>query len=91
MFSLTNKDNQPLKMKIDPNQHEYAILCHSEFGPSFGDDINIADNANTTMDSYSDLGHYFKHPQYEKGTNEAKTFLAGSHEFQLDEIEVYEK
>jgi hypothetical protein len=32
-----------------------------------------------------------KHPQYEEETSEAETFLAGSHEFQLDEIEVYEK
>ncbi len=27
LFSLTNKDNQPLKMKIDSNGHHRAILC----------------------------------------------------------------
>ena len=43
------------------------------------------------MKSYSDLGYSYKHPQYEDGTNEASTFLAGSHKFQLDEIEVYQK
>ena len=34
-----------------------------------------------------------KHPQYAQGTDEAKTFLAGSSKFQLDEneIEIYEK
>jgi hypothetical protein len=37
------------------------------------------------------LGFPYKHPQYAEGTNEAKTFLAGSHSFQLDEIEVYQK
>jgi hypothetical protein len=31
IFSLTNKDNKPVKMKIiDPNKHHRAITCHSE-------------------------------------------------------------
>jgi hypothetical protein len=38
LFSLTNKDNQPLKMKINPNKHHGAIYCHSSCGPTFGDD-----------------------------------------------------
>jgi len=94
-FSFTNKGNKPLKMKIDPNSHKYAIRCSPEYGPTFGGifthDIFISNNANTTMDSYSNLGDYFKHPQYALGTNEAKAFLAGSYTFQLDEIEVYQK
>jgi hypothetical protein len=36
VFSLTNKDNTPLKMKIDPNRQKFAIGCHSGYGPSFG-------------------------------------------------------
>jgi hypothetical protein len=91
LFSLINKDNQPVRMKVDPKKHQYAICCHSSCGPVFGHDIRIANNANTSMDSYSDLGDCYKHPQYAKGTNEAKTFLAGSYQFKLDEIEVYEK
>jgi hypothetical protein len=91
IFSLTNKDNQPVKMKIGPNQHKYAIWCNSECGPSFGVDIIIANNADTTTNSYSDLGFTCKHPQYAFGTNEAQSFSAGSYEFQLDEIEVYQK
>jgi hypothetical protein len=78
-------------MKIDPNEHEYAIVCYSEYGPTFGDDICIVNNAHTRKDSYSNLDHTYKHPQYEYGTDEAESFLAGSHEFQLDEIEVYQK
>jgi hypothetical protein len=79
IFSLTNKENRPLKMKIDPNYHKYAIYSHSLYGPRFGmgDDIFIANNANTTMDSCSDLGCYYPHPQYAQGTNEAQSFLAG--------------
>jgi hypothetical protein len=92
IFSLTNKDNTPLKMKVDPDEHESAICCHSRYGPIFGGyDIIIYNNANTTMDGYSNLGYSYKHPQYARGTNEAKTFLAGSTHFHLDEIEVYQK
>jgi hypothetical protein len=91
IFSLTNKDNKPIKIKIDPNRHKHAILCHSGLGPSFNDDICIVNNANTTMDSYSDLGCSYRHPQYAWRTYEAKTFLSGSFKFQLDEIEIYQK
>ncbi len=87
IFSLT----KPLKMKVDPNHTDMAIYCDSEFGPVFGDGICIANNANTTMYSRSDLGWTYKHPVYDYFTYEAQSFLAGSIEFQLDEIEVYEK
>jgi hypothetical protein len=54
--------------------------------------ICIANNANITMDACSNLGHIFNQPpQYLVYTDEARTFLAGSNPFQLDEIEVYEK
>ncbi len=94
IFSLTNKDNKPLKMKVKSSQHQYAIYCDPEYGPTFGfgHDICIANNANTTMNCCSYLGDCsYRHPQYERGTNEALTFLAGSRNFQYDEIEVYQK
>jgi hypothetical protein len=79
-------------MNIDSNRYQNAIRCNLSYGPIFGGcEITIANNPNTTMDSYSFLGSSYKHPQYAKGTNEAKTFMAGSYKFQLDEIEVYEK
>jgi hypothetical protein len=40
-FSLSNKDNKPVKIKIDPNEHQSAICCHSGGGPTFGCDIQI--------------------------------------------------
>jgi hypothetical protein len=91
LFSLTNKDNKPVKMKIDLTHYNFAIRCNSSYGPAFAGDIHIADNADTKSGSYSNLGKSYIHPQYAYGTIEAKTFLAGSYEFQLDEIEVYEK
>ena len=96
LFSLTNKDNKPCKMRIDPMRNGTAIHCCSVYGPIFGGnndghDIFISSNANKTMYSYSNLGSTYKHPQYAFGTNEAQSFLAGSYNFLLSEIEVYQK
>ena len=80
-------------MRINSNRHNYAIGCDPDYGSTFGGghDICIANNANKTLDSYSNLGDSYMHPQYTYSSKEAKTFLAGSQKFQLDEIEVYEK
>ncbi len=79
-------------MNIDSNRYQYAIRCSLSYGPIFGGcEIAIANNANIAMDSYSNLGFTFINPQYAFGTNEAKSFLAGSHKFRLDEIEVNQK
>jgi hypothetical protein len=51
----------------------------------------IFNNANTTLDSHSYLGWAYIDPHYAYATNEAQSFLAGSHKFQLEEIEVYLK
>ena len=91
LFSLTNKDSKPLKMKIDPIHHQSAIYCGSGYGPTFGVDIRIFNNANTTIDSYSNLGCSYKHSHHAFGTNEVRSFLAGSYNFQLVEIEVFQK
>jgi hypothetical protein len=91
IFSLTNQENKPLKMR--PIKYENAVFAYSQYGPAFGKgfEILIANNSNKRMDSYSDFGHSYKHPQYAFGTKEAQTFLTGSYYFQLDEIEVYQK
>ena len=80
-------------MKINPNEHKYAIYCFQKYGPTFGvgHGVYISSNANKTNGSYSNLGSSYKHPQYAYGTNEAKSFLAGSVNFVLSEIEVYQK
>jgi hypothetical protein len=48
-------------MKIKPSRHDFAIYCGSIVGPSFGGffDIKIANNANTTMNSFSNLGSIY--------------------------------
>ena len=90
-FDESKSLEKPVKMKVDSNRHHNAIFCHSEWGPTFGDDIDIANNANTKMDSYFDLGDCYKYPQYEYGTDEARTFLAGSHNFQWMQLKSIKK
>jgi len=95
IFSLTNKDNKPCK--INTSDAEHSIGCWSRYGPIFGSgDIRLGTNLITNewdldTESYSDLGNTYEHSQYACGTNEAKSFLAGSYEFELSEIEVYER
>ena len=87
LFSLLNKDDKPLIMK--PQTHN--VICgHSNYGPIFGEcSIEISSNSNQNTKSNSNLGKCFAHPNYAHGSNEAKSFLAGSHKFQTVEIEVY--
>ena len=89
IFSLINKLNKPIKIKWTQN---HGICCNNANGPTFGAyDLNIADNANINTTSYSNLSHSYVHPFYANGSNEAKSFLAGSYNFQVSEIEVYTK
>jgi hypothetical protein len=90
IFSLINKLNKPIKMKWSQN---YGIYCSNYYGPTFGGgfDLNIADKSNSNTTSYSNLGNSYVHPDYAYGSNEAKSFLVGSYNFQVSEIEVYTK
>jgi hypothetical protein len=94
IFSLINKQNKPLKMKC--SKCESAIYCHNYYGhgPTFGGDLHdlhISDVSNTNKDSYSNLGASYSHPDYAYGSNEAKSFLAGSNKFQISDLEVFSK
>ncbi len=65
-------------------------------GPIFGgmegeSDLVIGDNSNLKLDGFSNFGHYYIHPDYAYNTVKACSFLAGSKEFQVSEIEVYTK
>jgi hypothetical protein len=44
---------------------------HQNYGPKFAYDLYIADKSNKNTTSYSNLGHYYTHPDY------AESFLAG--------------
>jgi hypothetical protein len=53
-------------------------------------DCCIYSDSNTNTFSNSNLGHSYQHPDYQKGSNKAKSFLAGSYKFLTSEIEVYQ-
>jgi hypothetical protein len=133
IFSLENKENNPLKISIK-NQNK-AIYCNPKFGPTFGyeainrnyffynnydrvahydmiverelihtvatttkksqykleresysfnNDLSISDQSNLKTDSFSSLNTSFSYDLN-------KHILAGSENFQVDEIEVYKK
>ena len=91
LFSLVNKDNQPIKLKC--NRNGFAIFCNHYYSATFGGcshDLCIAGKANVNQTSYSNLGHIYLHPKYAYGSAEAKSFLAGSFKFQISEIEVFQ-
>jgi len=90
IFSFINKLNEPIKIKQNQNN---GIYCGSNYGPTFGagHDLHIADKSNINTASYSNLGNSYTHPNYIFGSNEARSFLAGSFNFQVSEIEVYTK
>lgn len=88
IFSLVNKDNNPLVMKCINSKN--AISCRRRRGPVFGSsDISIFDRSNTNIKSVTNLGWNYKHPQYARSSLEAKGFLAGSEQFSTIEIEVF--
>jgi hypothetical protein len=93
LFGLVNQENNPIKMKIKSGGQN-AIYCHSGYGPTFGNghDFYIASNSNLNQTSYSNLGvSYQQHPTHACGTTQAQSFLAGSYNFQVSEIEVFSK
>ena len=99
IISLINKENRPFKaMIICLRGNHYALYCDSSNGPSFGSnrynncvEISIASNSNANQCSSSDIGFTFIHQDYPAGSEKAKTILAGSHNFQTIEIEVFTK
>ena len=92
MFSLRNEDDAPLKLR--KFLFDSSIYCSSSCGPAFGNasglDLKLADRADSNESSYSDLGFSFSHPKYKNGSYRARGFLAGSHNFRVADIEVFQ-
>ena len=63
-----------------------AIYRWSGFGPVFGDDISIADNANSNNRSYAGLVWAYPAPA---AVQDKYTILAGTKHFSPDEVEVF--
>ena len=65
---------------------EEAIYRGSWYGPVFGYDIYIANNANSDSNSRARLGGYYPAPAAVQDPN---TILAGTERFSPDEVEVF--
>ncbi|CDW73093.1 tldc domain-containing protein [Stylonychia lemnae] len=75
-------------------QHFDSAVCHkSERLMLFGQgcDIRIYDNCNNNSKSYCNLGYTYMPPYgFKKGDQQCQNYLAGSYEFKVVEIEVYQ-
>uniref|UniRef100_A0A1A9WRK8 TLDc domain-containing protein n=1 Tax=Glossina brevipalpis TaxID=37001 RepID=A0A1A9WRK8_9MUSC len=84
LFTISNKISET-PLKFDVVKKPYAICYHPDCGPIFGAgaDLLIANNCNTTKDSYSNLPHSYDGPgaSYES--------LFGDYNFTITDYEVY--
>ncbi|KAJ5069651.1 pep-cterm sorting domain-containing protein [Anaeramoeba ignava] len=90
IFSLRNDkgDRKPEKFTIKQGEEKYAIFYYLNYGPTFGTDIFVDSDLKS---GYSDFGYSYNLPdRITYGTNEAKSYLAGSYdEWVVDELETY--
>ena len=98
IFSLENKNNTSLLIRPSSYNNRYTYQSYhdtydgldtlSSFGSS---DLRVCSNADILLCSSSNLGQSYSFNQNKYGSNSAQTFLAGSYNFYLNEIEVYQK
>lgn len=90
IFSVVNEKCEPFL--IPCLESADAIYCSENYGPCFGwCDIKIADKANLNTVSFSNLGFTYEHKNFSFHSLDARTILAGSKRFQVEDIEVFKK
>ena len=90
IYSLVNYENRPLLFEYSSKDLETSIGQKSDYGPIFGYDLVISNSSNTNTNSKSNLGTTYNHPEYPLGSFRTQTILAGAHNFQVQEIEVFQ-
>lgn len=103
IFSLINKENKPFKANCSKNKEKSAILCSRSNGPVFGYsppvgkikihryDIFISSDSNKNLNSSTQFGATYHHPDYQVGTKQSNQIFAGSRHFDTLDIEVFVK
>ena len=87
IFSLNNNEGlAPFVSKVDKEDTGAAIYRSSYYGPSFGIDVFITDNADSDRNSRAGLGKYYSVPP---AVQDQYTVLAGTKNFSPDEVEVF--
>jgi hypothetical protein len=85
LFTLKNPRNFPARrFALRAERKDKAIICRSDWGPNFYD-ISASDNCNTNTKQSAILSSYTN----DTG-RDGDTFLTGSEDFQVKEIEVFE-
>ena len=85
IFSISNKEELD-PFVIEVKRPNIAIGKSQWWGPCFGEDIGIANDANSNSASYARLGGFFRAPA---AVQNPKTILAGTEYFSPDEVEVF--
>ncbi|KAJ5069579.1 pep-cterm sorting domain-containing protein [Anaeramoeba ignava] len=89
IFSLRNDKGDRIPAKFTIKTPQYAIYSnYNSCGPYFGNDFYLSSNL---QPGYSDFGNSYNLPNgITYGTNEAKSYLAGSYNsWVVDEVETY--
>ena len=87
LFSLVNPSGlSPTKMPLKSGQEGYAMVCKSNYGPTYGggNDLCIC-NAPNSNNCSANLNHTYQCPS---GQNNYM-FLTGDQTFRVSEIEIY--
>jgi hypothetical protein len=86
-FLFTFKPGEMAPVKLPVTHAVRALYGNTAYGPTFGGghDMFICTNANTAGSSRSNLGHSYQLPS----GMDANTYLAGSSNFLLSELEVF--
>ena len=72
--------------KVKKGIRDWAIYRNSQFGPYFGIDVIITDNADSNSFSEAGLGYFYSAPP---AVQDSDTVLAGTWFFSPDEVEVF--
>lgn len=93
IFSFVNRDNlKPFRTNV--NIIDNAIYGGGGYMPTFGSghDIYLCDNAGGSTSSYTNFAHsYSQVKDYVYSADKTKNLLAGSHNFQPSELEVFKQ
>ena len=85
IFSISNKEElDPFVSEV--RSPDWAIVRWSRYGPGFGYDIYINNDANNNNISHVSLGRHYPAPAAVQDPN---TILAGTEYFSPDEVEVF--
>ena len=87
IFSLNNNEGlAPFVSKVKKEYSRYAIFRTSYYGPRFGFDVYINDDADSNSEARARLGYRYSVPPAVK---DQYTVLAGTWRFSPDEVEVF--